>query len=199
MLILLSPILFFSIILVKFSSKGPAIYFSKRAGRNSKPFSNYKIRTMYFTKEVNTEIITNPNDKRVTKIGKFLRKFKIDEIPQFWNVLKGEMSIVGPRPESVEIVTKYYSSEQLRTLSVRPGITSRAMIKWYPDLTYHDPNSDVTNMTNYYLNKHLKVKLEEELKYIENNNFINDFHIIIQTVYCVLIQSWILPKKKKLP
>jgi lipopolysaccharide/colanic/teichoic acid biosynthesis glycosyltransferase len=127
-----------------------------------------------------------------------LRKSRIDELPQFWNVLCGDMSIVGPRPEDWDIVEQYYTPEQQRTLEIRPGVTSAAEIRWYPDLTYHDPPPPDVSIQEWYLMRHLPARLAEELHYMEKQSVLLDLKLIGQTIFCVLVSSWLPPKKQPL-
>jgi lipopolysaccharide/colanic/teichoic acid biosynthesis glycosyltransferase len=133
------PLILIGALLVKATSPGPALYRAKRAGLAGKPFEMLKLRTMRVGLDGADHRVTEPRDARITGIGKLLRKTKVDELPQLWNVLKGEMSIVGPRPEDWEIVQRHFTSEQRRVLRVRPGIASPVDVSWYPDMTYYDP------------------------------------------------------------
>ena len=117
------------VICIAVDSRGNVIYKQKRVGRNNVDFQLYKFRTMCADADKGSQITVSDHDSRITKTGAFLRKYKIDEFPQFLNILKGEMSIVGPRPE----VRKYvdmYTPEQMRVLSVRPGLTDYASIRY---------------------------------------------------------------------
>lgn len=192
------PIIIVCALTVKLTSPGPVVYRSKRASLGGVPFYMFKLRTMYVETDSRDRRITAIRDDRITPIGRLLRKVKIDELPQFWNVLRGEMSIVGPRPEDWDIVEEYYTPEQRRTLDVRPGITSMAEVRWYPDLTtYHDPPPADIPIQEWYLMRHLPVRLSEELRYVEEQNMLLDLKLIGQTMYCVFVYSW-LPAKKKL-
>jgi lipopolysaccharide/colanic/teichoic acid biosynthesis glycosyltransferase len=157
----------------------------------------FKLRTMYVGTDTPNRKITAERDDRITPEGAFLCKFKIDELPQFWNVLRGDMSIVGPRPEDIDIVEQYYTPEQHRTLEVRPGIAAPAEVRWYPDVTYHDPPPEGVPMQEWYLSRHMPVMLAESLSYIEKQNMLLDLKVIAQTAFCVLVRSWILPPKKQ--
>src|SRR3990172_987536 len=129
------PLILIGALAVKLTSPGPAFYRAKRAGLGGRPFDMLKLRTMRIGTDTPDRKITAEQDDRITPAGRVLRKFKIDELPQFWNVLRGEMSVVGPRPEDWDIVQQHFTPEQQRTLEVRPGIASPADIRWYPDLT----------------------------------------------------------------
>jgi lipopolysaccharide/colanic/teichoic acid biosynthesis glycosyltransferase len=157
-----------------------------------------KLRTMRVYTDTSNRKITDAVDDRITPVGKWLRKLKIDEFPQFWNVLIGDMSIVGPRPEDYDIVQTYYTAEQRRILKVRPGITSPVEVRWYPDLTYHDLPPEGVSIQEHYLKRHLPIQVNEGLRYVERQNIFLDLQIIFQTFYCILIHSWLPPKKQSL-
>ena len=161
-LILTFPLFLVIAILIKLTSKGPVFYKQLRAGRNGKPFYIYKFRTMVKDADKMGPLITDKKDRRITPIGKFLRRFSIDEFPQFINVLKGDMSIVGPRPEVVEIVKKY-KAWQRKVLSVKPGITGLAQISGRQELD-------------------IPTKLKIDLYYINNYSFLLDMEIIFKTI-----------------
>ncbi|HSG17767.1 MAG TPA: sugar transferase [Anaerolineae bacterium] len=192
-LVLTWPLIAIGGIAAKMSSPGPAFFLSKRAGLHNRPFYLVKIRTMVAGEEKNSSRISEKDDMRVTRAGRILRKSKLDELPQFWNVLRGDMSIVGPRPEDWDIVQHNYTHEQRRSLEVRPGITSPAQVRWFPDMTYHDPPPEGISMEEYYLERHLPAKLAVELRYIDQRNLLLDFKILAQTAWCLLIHSWLVP------
>jgi len=173
MLILASPIILATAIAIKLDSKGPVIYKQERSGLNGKVFKVYKFRSMYQDAEKRTgPIWSTKDDPRITRVGKFIRRVRIDELPQIWNVFKGEMSLVGPRPERpffVEQLAKeipYYK----RRLRVRPGITGWAQVKHKYDENIED----------------VKTKLQFDLFYIENMSLKTDIKILFRTVFVVL-------------
>ena len=174
---------------------GPALYRSKRAvwGR---PFDMFKLRTMRLGANTPDRKITAAADDRVTPVGRLLRKFKIDELPQFWNVLRGDMSVVGPRPEDWDLVQAHYTLDQRRILDVRPGIASPVDVRWYPDLTYHDPPPEGVSMQDWYLARHLPLQVAEGLRYAREQTPWLDLRVIAQTIVCVLARSWAPPKKQ---
>ena len=192
------PLILIGALAVKMTSPGPAIYRAKRAGLGSRPFDMFKLRSMYVGTDALDRRITAERDDRITPIGRLLRKFRIDELPQFWNVLRGDMSIIGPRPEDWDIVERYYTPEQRRLLEVRPGIVSPADVRWYPDLTYHDPPPQGVPIQEHYLRRHLPVKLAEELRYVEQQSLLLDLKVLLQTIFCVWIRSWLTPRKQAL-
>lgn len=157
---------------VRMTSKGPAIYSQTRAGRHGEPFTIYKYRTMYHDAEAKTgPIWAEENDTRITRFGRFMRAYRLDEIPQLINVLKGEMSLVGPRPERPEFVEKLSRQIPLysRRHRVKPGITGLAQVKWHYDKDLED----------------VRQKLKYDLLYIEHMSLRFDFQILLQTARTV--------------
>ncbi|HLJ96383.1 MAG TPA: sugar transferase [Gemmataceae bacterium] len=197
-LLVAGPLILIAAILVKLTTRGPAFYRAKRAGLWGQPFIMFKLRTMRTGTDSPDRKITADEDDRVTPVGWWLRKFKIDEVPQFWNVLRGDMAIVGPRPEDWDIVERYYTAEQRRSLDVRPGIASPVDVNWYPDLTYHDPAPPGVPMQEHYLQRHLPVQVAEAIRYVERQSLWLDAEVILRMIFCVLVRSW-LPSVKQLP
>jgi len=195
-LLITCPLILISALLIKITSPGAALYKSKRAGKDGRLFYMMKLRTMRTDMGLAGRKITDADDDRVTPSGKWLRKLKIDELPQFWNVIRGEMSIVGPRPEDYDLVQQYYTPEQRRSLQVRPGIASPVEVRWYPDMTYHDPPPEGVPTQEHYLSRHLPAQVSEALRYVERQSILLDLKVIAQVLYCILIYSWRPPKKK---
>ena len=177
-IILLFPVLLFIAIWIKFSSEGPILFKQIRVGRNGKEFSILKFRTMIINAEKIGTQITIGEDKRITSSGKFLRKYKLDELPQLFNVFKGDMSLVGPRPEVPKYV-ELYNEEQRRVLEVRPGITDIASLRYKDE---NDILGKVDNPEEYYINVIMKDKLKLNLEYIEKCNIFFDVYLIIKTI-----------------
>lgn len=177
-LILLSPILIIICILIKVSSEGPIFFKQVRVGKNMKNFEILKFRTMVPNAEKLGKQITIGEDKRITSVGKVLRKYKLDELPQLFNVFKGDMSLVGPRPEVPKYV-KLYSEEQRKVLDVKPGITDLASLRYKDE---NDILGKVDNPEEYYITVIMKDKLELNLEYIEKNNILIDIYLIIKTI-----------------
>ncbi len=177
-LILLAPIFIFIAIRIKLDSKGSVFYKQVRVGLNGKDFGIYKFRSMFVGADKKGLLTVGGNDARITKPGIFLRKYKLDELPQLINVFFGDMSIVGPRPE----VRKYvdlYSKEQLLVLSVKPGITD------YASIAYSRENEILAKATDpeaTYINEIMPDKLALNLKYIREQSFVIDIKIILQTL-----------------
>jgi lipopolysaccharide/colanic/teichoic acid biosynthesis glycosyltransferase len=197
-LVVTGPLILLAAFLVKLTSRGRAFYRAKRAGLGGQPFDMFKLRTMYLGSAGPDRKITADDDDRVTPLGWWLRKFKIDELPQLWNVLRGEMAIVGPRPEDWDIVEQYYTAEQRRAFDVRPGIASPVDVKWYPDLTYHDPAPCGISIQEHYLQRHLPVQVAEAIRYVERQSLWLDCAVILRMIFCVLIRSWLPPAPRPL-
>lgn len=180
-LILLSPVFTICCLLVLVNSGQPVLFRQIRAGKNNTDFILLKFRTMHLKSEVKGSITVGMRDPRITSVGYYLRKFKLDELPQLLNVLKGDMSIVGPRPEVRKYVSMY-SPEQLHVLNVRPGITDYASIR------FHNENEILARSEHpeeEYINRIMPEKLSLNLKYIEEMNLITDLKIILQTAAAV--------------
>lgn len=177
-IMVLSPILIVIAIAIKCDSNGEILFKQKRVGMNEKTFNIFKFRTMVTNAEKLGKQITVGNDCRITKIGYFLRKYKLDELPQLFNVLLGDMSLVGPRPEVPRYV-ELYTDEQKEVFKVRPGITDLASLK------YSDENDILANIENpeeHYINVIMQDKLELNLEYINKSNVFFDIYIIIKTI-----------------
>jgi len=180
--VVVSPVLLAIAILIKKEDGGPVFYRGVRAGRFGKPFRIFKFRTMVLNADKLGGPSTADDDPRITRVGKFIRKFKLDELPQLINVLKGEMSIVGPRPE-VQMYVDMFTEEEKAILSVRPGITDWASI-WNPDegaILAGSPDPEKT-----YVEKIRPEKIRLQLKYVRERSFWNDLKIIVQTIITVL-------------
>lgn len=163
-------------------SRGKVIYKQSRVGRNNVDFQLYKFRTMCEEADKGSQITIGAHDARVTKIGTFLRRFKIDEFPQFINILKGEMSVVGPRPE----VRKYvdmYTPEQMRVLSVRPGLTDYASIRYVNE---NELLAASDNPEQTYIQEIMPDKLQLNLKYIDEQSIWVDFKIVFKTLAAIV-------------
>jgi lipopolysaccharide/colanic/teichoic acid biosynthesis glycosyltransferase len=177
-LLLLLPFLFIIAAVVLIESRGGIFYTQKRVGRGNKDFLLYKFRTMFTGSDQKGLLTVGANDSRITRSGKFLRKLKLDEIPQLLNVILGDMSVVGPRPE-VRKYVDYYSSQQMKVLDVRPGLTDPA------SLTYINENDILAaekDAEQYYLQVIMPHKLELNLNYLSKQNFCTDLRIIFRTL-----------------
>lgn len=159
------------------TSKGGIFYRQTRVGKNQEEFKLFKFRTMKPGSDKAGQITVGNNDGRITGIGKVLRKLKLDEIPQLLNVIKGDMSIVGPRPEVPKYV-KLYSKQQLKVLSVRPGLTDLASIEF---INENELLGKSENPEEEYVNEIMPKKLLLNSQYIENQSFFGDIWLIFKT------------------
>lgn len=176
-LITLSPLLLLTSILIKLTSPGPVFYRAVRVGKDGEPFRLYKFRSMVADAASKGPGITQQGDPRVTRVGYWLRRFKLDELPQLINVCKGEMSLVGPRPEDARYVA-LYTPEQRRVLSARPGITSAASVRY----RHEERMLNGSDWETTYLQEVLPQKLAIELEYLQTPSLLTDLKIIYQTL-----------------
>lgn len=182
-LIFLLPLFLFIAIAIKLSSNGPVFYQQSRVGLQGKMFNVLKFRSMRLNSDTLGLITVGGRDPRVTSFGYFLRKYKLDELPQLINVFLGDMSLVGPRPE-VKKYVDLYSEEQRRVLSIRPGITDWASI------FYRDENTILGQSSNPerdYIDIVMPDKLRYNLIYIENYGFLEYLKIIFSTLWYILV------------
>jgi FlaA1/EpsC-like NDP-sugar epimerase/lipopolysaccharide/colanic/teichoic acid biosynthesis glycosyltransferase len=177
-LILLSPVLLIAAIGIKLSDRGPVIYRSRRAGRHGRPFSLYKFRTMRVGGETGSAI-TASGDSRVFPFGRWLRWTKIDELPQLVNILRGDMAIVGPRPEDPRIVKDHYTAEQMDTLSVVPGLVGPGSLY---NFTHGEALLSEGNAEKRYVETVLPTKLALDLVYVREASWQYDLQIVLRTV-----------------
>lgn len=189
-LIISSPIMIFAALGIATTNKGPIIYKAKRVGKNGVPFSLYKFRTMKVDGG-EVKVTTLKNDKRIYPFGSFLRKSKIDELPQLMNILLNQMSVVGPRPEDFSIAEKIYIGKYKGIYAVKPGLTSPASL------------FDYTHGENYenhdeYIKEFLPKKLDIELYYVEKGNIWYDLKITLKTAL-IIIQIILGKKQFKYP
>jgi lipopolysaccharide/colanic/teichoic acid biosynthesis glycosyltransferase len=184
-LVLLLPLLIAVAVLVRMDSLGPIFYRGMRVGRYGKPFRILKFRTMVVNAEKLGGYSAADDDPRITRIGRFLRKYKIDEIPQLVNVLKGEMSIVGPRPEVQHYVDMFTEGEKI-ILSIRPGITDWASL-WNPDQGAILVGSPDTART--YMEKIRPEKMRLQLRYVSEETFLVDIKIILMTIWAIITRK----------
>lgn len=177
LLILLPFFLVFAIIII-FDSGLPVFYFQQRVGKNGIGFYLLKFRTMKRNSDKKGLLTVGEKDARITRTGYFFRKYKIDELPQLFNVLAGDMSLVGPRPE-VKKYVEMYSAEQKKVLSVRPGMTDYASIEYADENRLLAQSEDPEQL---YINEVMPAKLRLNLKYINEQGFFTDLKIIFRTV-----------------
>lgn len=179
-LIFLSPLFLIVSLLITLTSRGPVFYRGMRVGKNGKPFRLYKFRTMVVDAEKRGPGITAVGDSRITAVGRCLRDYKIDELPQLINVFKGEMALVGPRPEDPRYV-EHYTEEQRKVLEVRPGITSLASLRYRSEETVLvGPQWE-----QIYVKRVLPDKLAIDLEYLKKKTAWTDLGIILKTLLAV--------------
>jgi len=174
-MVILSPVLVAIGITIRLSSKGPAVFKQERAGKNGKPFVFYKFRTMKLDVDPFGPSPKSGQDPRLTKVGKFLRESSLDELPQLFNVLKGDMSIVGPRPLYLSQIPEW-SERQKKRLLVKPGLTGLAQIQGRAELTREE-------------------KLELDVKYVENAGLLTDIRIMLTTIVQVFRRKSVYEKR----
>ena len=182
LLIILSPLFIIFSIMIKLDSKGPIMFKQNRVTENGRIFKIFKFRTMVENADKNGSQVTVENDNRVTKIGKFLRKFRLDEIPQLINILIGDMSFVGTRPEVPKYV-ELYTDEMKATLLMKAGVTSLASIKFKDEekLLQLDGNID-----KIYIENILPQKMQYNLEYLKRFNFFYDIKLMFMTLFAVI-------------
>ena len=166
--IILLPLILFTAIIVKLSSKGPLFFLQERVGYNENYFLIWKFRSMNITAEETGPQLSSEEDKRITAWGKIMRRWRLDEFPQLWNVLKGDMSIVGPRPERKYFIAQIVQThpEYLKLLKVKPGLTSMGMVKF----GYAENVEEMIERMKY------------DLIYVENSSLLLDVKIILQSI-----------------
>lgn len=175
-LLILSPVLALTGLCVRLSSRGPALFRQERTGRYGKPFTIYKFRTMVLNHGGSS--VSVKGESRITRLGSVLRKLKIDELPELWNILIGDMSFVGPRPDMPEYASRL-QGEQREILSVRPGITSPASLKYARE---EEILSTVSDPLKHFDEVIWPDKMEMNLRYVRSRTFIGDLILIIRTV-----------------
>ena len=183
-LVVLSPLLLLTAFAVRLDSPGPVFYRAPRVGRDGVPFRLYKFRSMIADADRRGPGITVAGDRRVTRTGAFLRRTKLDELPQLINVLCGEMSLVGPRPEDPRYVA-HYTPDQRQVLRVRPGITSAASLRYRNEAALlTGPDWEKTYVENI-----MPQKLAIELAYLQRKNLLTDLELIMLTLRAVIIHG----------
>lgn len=177
--LVLSPIFILLAIAIKLESKGPVLFLQTRVGKNNIDFKLFKFRSMYVNAEARGQLTVGMRDPRITRVGYYLRKFKLDELPQLFNVLLGDMSLVGPRPE-VRKYVNYYTPQQMLVLSVKPGITDYASIKF---INENELLAQAANPEQFYIEDIMPQKLSINLEYINNKSLFKDITIIFNTIF----------------
>jgi lipopolysaccharide/colanic/teichoic acid biosynthesis glycosyltransferase len=177
-LLVLSPFFLLLCLAIVIDSRGGIFFTQKRVGKNNRDFHLYKFRSMVSNAEKSGQLTVGTNDRRITRVGGFIRKYKLDEFPQLINIIKGDMSIVGPRPE----VRKYvdlYNEEQLKVLSVRPGLTDYASLEYINENEILGKASDPEKV---YIEEIMPAKLQLNLRYIQEQGLKTDLKIIFRTI-----------------
>ncbi|MFL1012885.1 sugar transferase [Flavisericum labens] len=182
-IVLLSPILLAIALFIKIDSKGPVLFAQGRVGKNNKDFNIYKFRTMRIESDKKGLLTLGNNDTRITKIGCFLRRYKIDEFPQLINILKGDMSFVGPRPE-LRYYVNLYDDDDMKIFQVRPGITGLASLKYRNEVELLKAADDPEE---FFIKTIIPEKLKLNKEYIKKRNFFFDLKLIWLTVVHIII------------
>jgi lipopolysaccharide/colanic/teichoic acid biosynthesis glycosyltransferase len=180
-IVVLFPVILITGVAIRLLSPGPVLYRAARVGRGGGVFTMYKFRTMVVDADRNGPLVTAGDDARVTPIGRFLRKTKLDELPTLWNVLIGQMSLVGPRPENPKSAAQY-NEEQRRIWTVRPGVTSLASVKYRNEESLLAGAADLD--AKYF--EIMQDKLRMELQYVERHSLRLDIVILFRTIQAVL-------------
>jgi lipopolysaccharide/colanic/teichoic acid biosynthesis glycosyltransferase len=180
--VVLSPVLLCAAVAIRFSSTGPILFRARRVGKDGKLFTMYKFRTMRVTHTLSTSVITAAKDPRVFLVGTWLRKLKIDELPQLINILKGEMTFVGPRPEDPIIVGKYYGADGWETLGRLPGLSSPGSLYYY---THLEARLGTVDTEDQYGLRVLPAKLAVDRVYVRHASFLYDLGILVRTGWTI--------------
>lgn len=181
-LLLLMPLFVVLTVLIKLDDKGPVFFRQERIGKGFRPFRIFKFRTMAVVQSGNSSLVTVRGDKRVTRVGKFLRRTKMDELPQLINVFKGDMSVVGPRPEVARYVEMFEDDYQ-EILQVKPGITDYATIEFRDE---ESVLSGYEDMEVGYIDEVLPRKIELYKKYLRERGFLLDLKLIVLTLWKII-------------
>ena len=181
-LLVLSPLFLVLAIWIKLDSEGPVFYRQVRVGRNNKDFKIFKFRSMRINADKGS-LVTIGDDPRITRSGRFIRKMKLDELPQLINVLIGDMSLVGPRPE-VRHYVDYWTPQQMSVLAVRPGITDPASIKFRNE---NEMMGKADDPERYYINTIMQEKLNLYLKYVSHHSLLGDIGLIFKTIAAIVL------------
>ncbi len=181
-LVLLAPLLILIAIIIKLDSKGPVLFIQGRVGKNNKDFKIFKFRTMRVQSHKKGLLTLGNDDSRITKTGYFLRRYKIDEFPQLINILIGDMSFVGPRPE-LRYYVNFYNEDDMGIFAVRPGITGLASLKYRNEV---ELLKAAENPEDFFINTIIPDKLKFNKEYIKRRNFFFDLKLIFITIIKVI-------------
>lgn len=183
-LLLLSPLFLLGSLLAKFQSKGPVFYKARRVGKHETSFEMYKFRTMVVNADTLGGSLTTYRDTRITPIGRFLRWTKLDELPNLINVIKGEMSLIGPRPEAPDYV-KYYTEIQKQVLQVKPGMTGPSQLA---NRDEEEKLKGQQDAEHYYITELMPKKLALDLHYVATQNIASDIGWLLKTLWVVIVR-----------
>ena len=183
-ILVLSPLFLILAVWIKLDSEGPVFYRQVRVGRNNRDFRIFKFRSMRVGSDKGSLVTIGGRDPRITRSGYFIRKFKLDELPQLINVFVGDMSLVGPRPE-VRHYVDYWTPEQMHVLDVRPGITDPASIRFRNE---NELMEKAENPEEYYINVIMQEKLKLYLEYVRNHSFWGDIGLIFKTFLVIVTE-----------
>ena len=183
-LLLLSPLFLLGSLLAKFQSKGPVFYKAKRVGKDEAVFEMYKFRTMVVNADTLGGSLTTYRDTRITRIGRFLRWTKLDELPNLINVIKGEMSLIGPRPEAPNYV-KYYTEVQKQVLQVKPGMTGPSQLA---NRDEEEKLKGQQDAEHYYITELMPKKLALDLHYVATQRIASDIGWLLKTFWAVIVR-----------
>lgn len=181
-LVILSPVFFFAAVLIKFETPGPVSFTQERLGREGRPFKLYKFRTMVKDASKIGPPITPANDPRITRVGKLLRKFKVDEMLQIFNVVKGDMSVIGPRPELKKYID-IFKDDYMEILKIKPGMTDYALIAFRNE---EEVLSKFDNIEEGYMKEVLPAKIGLYRKYMNEISLATDIKIFFTTIWEIL-------------
>lgn len=183
-LIVLCPIFLILAIWIKIDSKGPVFYRQVRVGKDNKDFRIFKFRSMRVGSDKGSLVTIGGRDPRITRSGYFIRKLKLDELPQLINVFVGDMSLVGPRPE-VRHYVDYWTVEQMHVLDVRPGITDPASIKFRNE---NEMMEKADNPEEFYIHVIMQEKLKLYIDYVNHHSFFGDIGLILKTFWVIVTE-----------
>ena len=183
-ILVLSPLFLILAVWIKLDSEGPVFYRQVRVGKDNRDFRIFKFRSMRVGSDKGSLVTIGGRDPRITRSGYFIRKFKLDELPQLINVFVGDMSLVGPRPE-VRHYVDYWTPEQMHVLDVRPGITDPASIRFRNE---NELMEKAENPEEYYINVIMQEKLKLYLEYVRNHSFWGDIGLILKTFWVIITE-----------
>jgi lipopolysaccharide/colanic/teichoic acid biosynthesis glycosyltransferase len=195
-LVVLSPLLIVLAAAVKLDSRGPALFKQVRVGRAGRPFRIYKLRSMVRDAERMAGNVSPTGDPRITRVGAFLRKWYLDELPQLFNVIKGDMSLVGPRPETPGYVA-HYTQDERRVLAVKPGVAGPSTLAFVDESRLLDEADDPED---YYVNHLLHERVRLDLRYVDRRSLLGDVRLLVRQVWVIMSgRSPVRPRREHRP